>query len=79
MKLIFVLAFLFNSSLFADEIKTKDLKNESMNANNSSTPNPTATLSPEQAAELQNQMKTLKENQEKSNKILEELDKEPWK
>lgn len=77
MKLIFVLAFLFNSSLFADEIKTKDLKNESMNANNSSTPNPTATLSPEQAAELQNQMKTLKENQEKSNKILEELDKEP--
>ena len=77
MKLIFVLAFLINSSLFADEIKTKDLKNESMNANNSSTPNPTATLSPEQAAELQNQMKTLKENQEKSNKILEELDKEP--
>lgn len=73
---IFLSIFL-NFNLFAEdgEIKTKDLNNTSVSPNNINTSN-SPEITPEQMAELQNQMKTIKSNQEETNKAMEELDKE---
>ncbi len=76
--LAIILSMFLTSNLFAQqdsEIKTKDLSNTNVSTNNVGAGN-SQEITPEQMAELQNQMKTIKANQEKADKALEELDKE---
>ena len=68
--------FLNSLSVFAgsEDIKTTDLKNEEMSSALNSEPG--ATLTPEQAEALKQQIEMLKENQKKSNELLNELETE---
>jgi hypothetical protein len=73
----YLLLFLFSISFntFAsDEIKTKDMNNEELSALTGG--EESAILTPEKAAELKAQIEKLKENQQKSDAALKELEEE---
>ena len=74
--LIFSFLIVFSNFSFADDIKTKDLANTNVNSTNISSASASATITPEQAEDLQKQIKNLKENQEKANEQLKEIEKD---
>ncbi len=57
-------------------IKSKDLKNQELDPTAASGSDGNASITPAQAEDLKKQIETLKENQKKSQELLEELDKE---
>ncbi len=72
---LFVLPFAVSAT--EEVIKSKDLKNQELDSSSSpSSGGENATITPEQAEDLKKQIEKLKENQKKSQEILDELDKE---
>jgi hypothetical protein len=74
--IFFSISFLFNNLLSADEIKTKDLGNSTINSSNISDGSTNASISPEQAQEIQKQVKAIKESQKKAAEQLDEMEKD---
>ena len=72
--LLICLGFSFCAQAEVGDIKTTDLKNEEVSSALDSEPGATLTL--EQAEALKKQIETLKENQKKSDDLLNELENE---
>jgi Tfp pilus assembly protein PilO len=72
--LLILLGFSFCAQAELGDIKTTDLKNEEVSSALNSEPG--ATLNLEQAEALKKQIETLKENQKKSDELLNELENE---